>query len=52
MVDVDDYKQAAESVIKLYEDREVRSQVIEKGRERVKLFDAVRTADRHAELFR
>ena len=52
LVDIDDYKAAAESVIRIYEDKELRSQVIEKGRERVKRFDAVQTADRHAELFR
>lgn len=45
LVDIDDYKQAAESVIRLYEDKELRSQVIEAGRERVSLFDAQRTAD-------
>lgn len=51
LVDVDDYKAAAESVIRIYEDKELRSQVIEKGRERVKRFDAQRTADEHAKLF-
>lgn len=52
LCEVDDYKSAAESGIRIYEDNEFRSQVIEKGRERVKQFDAVRAADRHAELFR
>ena len=52
LVEIDDYQSAAESVIKIYEDKEFRSQLIEKGRERVKLFDAQRTADEHAELFR
>lgn len=45
LVDIDDYKQAAESVIRLYEDKEIRSRVIETGKERVKLFDAARTAN-------
>ena len=45
LVDIDDYKSAAESVIRLHDDKELRSQVIEKGKSRVKLFDAVRTAE-------
>ena len=49
-IDIDDYKSAAESVIRIYEDKELRSQVIEKGKERVRLFDAARTADEHALL--
>ena len=47
LVEIDDYKMAAESVIKLYEEKELRGQVIDKGRERVKMFDAQRTADEH-----
>ena len=50
LVEVDDYKQAAESVIRLHEDKELRSQVINKGKDRVKLFDARRTADEHMTL--
>lgn len=50
LVDIDDYKQAAESVISLYEDKELRSQVIERGKEQVKLFDAQRTADEHCRI--
>lgn len=52
LVDIEDYKQAAEAVIRLYKDTELRHKVVEKGKERVKLFDAQRTADEHAELFR
>lgn len=52
LIDIDDYKAAAESVIRLYEDRGLREQIMNKGKERVKLFDAQRTADEHAELFR
>ena len=52
LVEVDDYKAAAEIVIRLYEEKELREQVIYRGKERVKLFDAQRTADEHVELFR
>lgn len=52
LVDIDDYKQAAESVIKLYEDKKLRSQVIAKGNERVMMFDARRTADETSFLVR
>lgn len=52
LIDIDNYKQAAESVIRLYEDKELKRRVIEKGKIRVKMFDAQRTADEHAELFR
>ena len=52
LVDIDDYNAAAEAVVKLHEDKELRSQIITKGKEQVKLFDAQRTADEHAELFR
>ena len=50
LVDIDDYKQAAESVIKLYEDEQLRSHIIEKGKERVKKFDVQRTADEYVNL--
>ena len=52
LVDIDDYMKAAESVIRLHEDKELRRQVIEKGRERVKLFDASRVATQTVLLFR
>ena len=52
LVDIDDHQQAAESVIRLYQDKELRSHIIGKGKERVKLFDAQRTANEHVELFR
>ncbi len=52
LVDIDDYKAAAESVIRLYGDKELRGQVIKNGKERVKLYDVQRTADEHVELFR
>lgn len=52
LVEIDDYKAAAESVIRLYEEKELKKLLISKGKERVKLFDAQRTADEHAELFR
>ena len=52
LVNIDDYKRAAESVIRLHDDKKLRCQVIEKGKERVGLFDAQRTADEHIALFR
>lgn len=52
LVDIDDYKAAAKSVIKLYEDKEFRCQLIEKEKGRVKLFNAQKTADEHCEMFK
>lgn len=51
LVQIDDYKSAAESVIKIFEDKDRRYQLIEKGKDRVKLFDAKRTADEHIKVF-
>ena len=51
LVAIDDYKQAAESVIKLYEDTELRSQLIEKGLKRVKQFDAFIMVSQVVQLF-
>lgn len=51
LVDIDDHKRAAESVIKLYEDKELRSQVIDKGEKRVNKFDVLRTVKEHVKLF-
>lgn len=51
LVDIDDYKQAAEAVIKLYKDKELRNDIAEKEKKRVELFDAQRTADEHLALF-
>lgn len=51
LVNIDDYKAAAESVIKLYEDQELRNRLIEIGKERVKLFNVQRTADEHKRVF-
>ncbi|MBQ7586813.1 MAG: glycosyltransferase [Lachnospiraceae bacterium] len=50
LFDIDDYQRAAESVIKLHDDKELRSRVIERGKERVRLFDAQRTADEHIRI--
>lgn len=47
LIDIDDYQQAAESVISLYEDKKLRRQIVDKGKERVCLFDSQRTADEH-----
>ena len=51
IVGVDDYTRAANSVINLYEDEKLRNNLIEKGKERVLMFDAQRTADKHIRLF-
>lgn len=51
LVEVDDYQQVANSIIKLYQDKELRNQIIEKGQRRVCLFDAQRTADEMHTLF-
>lgn len=52
LVDIDDYEAAVESVIRLYQDKELREHIVNNGKERVKLFNAQRTTDEHAELFR
>lgn len=51
LVNIDDYKEAAESVIRLYRDAEFRISLVNKGKERLKLFNAQRTADEHYKLF-
>lgn len=45
LVEIDDYRQAAKSVIKLHDDNQLRSRITENGKELVKKFDAQRTAD-------
>ena len=52
LVDPNDYQMAADAVIRLYENEELREKLIRAGKQRVKQFNAVRTADEHAELFR
>ena len=44
LVDIDDYKQAAEYVITVFNDKELREQLIKKGIVRSKQFDVNRTA--------
>ena len=51
LVDIDNEKQAAEAVISLHDDRQLRDALIEREKERVKLFDVQRTADEHMKLF-
>lgn len=51
LVDIDDHMQAANSIVQVYTDSELRDKLIEKGKERVKLFNAQRTADQHLTLF-
>lgn len=50
--DVDDYKAAAESVIRIYDDKELKTRLIKKGKARVRMFDAQRTADKIAILLK
>jgi len=50
LVGVDDYIKAAEAVVRIYEDEDLKSKIIEKGKERVKLFDAQRAADEHIDM--
>ncbi len=52
LVEVDDYAAAAESVIKLHEDKELRNQLINRGKERVMMFDAQRTANELVKLLK
>ena len=50
LVEIDNDKQAADSVVRLYMDEELRTRLIIRGKERVTLFDAQRTADEHVDL--
>ena len=45
LCDIDNYESAANSVIRLYEDEELRSRITREGNERVKLFDSCKTAE-------
>lgn len=51
LVDVDNYKQAAMSVIRFHDDEELRNQTIKNGKIRLHLFDVQRTASEHIALF-
>lgn len=51
LVDIDDYIRASNLVIRMYEDENYRSQIIEKEKKRVKAFDAKRMAEEHKDLF-
>lgn len=51
LVDVDDYKHVAARIVDLKNDKELYHCLVEKGKERVKLFDVQRTADEHITLF-
>ena len=53
LVDVNDYKAASASVIRLYEDKELRCQLIANGRKIVyKYFNADRVGQEHEVLFK
>ena len=51
MIDIDDYTQAAKSVILLYENGGIRNKIVEAAKKRSGLFDAQRTADEHIRVF-
>ena len=50
-VDSDDYKRAAEAVLAIRNDSQLRNRMVERGLDRVKRFDARRVASEHARLF-
>lgn len=52
LVDIDDYKKAAEYIISIYENDSIVKKLVDNGQERVKLFNSQRTADEHNLLFR
>jgi Glycosyltransferase len=51
LVDIDNYKSAAEAVIRLYKDKELKSHVIGIGKKRLKLFDVNRTVTESVKVF-
>ena len=52
MVGIDNAMEASVAVVRIFQDKDLRDGLVEKGKERVKLFNAERTAKEHAELFR
>lgn len=52
LVKPNNYKKAAEYVIRIYQDKALSESLVEAGKRRVKYFNAERTAEEHAELFR
>lgn len=51
IVNVDDFRAAAESVIIICSDANCRNMLISRGKERVKMFDVQRTANKHKAVF-
>ena len=51
LAEVEDYKRVANYLVKFYKDKSLYQKIVENGKERVKRFDAQRTADEHKELF-
>ena len=45
--EIDDFQQAAESIVRINNDPQLRMQLIENGNKRISMFDAQRTADEH-----
>lgn len=51
LVAVDDNKATAESVLKVYNDKELRKQIIENAKKRIMKFDVRKTAEQHMTIF-
>lgn len=51
LVNVDDYNKAAELIVRLYTDKELEKEIIEREQRRVKVFDAEKTAEKVFRLF-
>ncbi|MCR5600628.1 MAG: glycosyltransferase family 4 protein [Ruminococcus sp.] len=52
LVDIDDYKSAAQAVLELYGDAELRKRLTTNGKERIGLFDASKMASATSKLFK
>lgn len=50
LVDADDYKQTSARIVELANDKKLYKSLVEKGSERVQLFNVQRTADEHKKL--
>ena len=51
LVEVDDYINAADSIVQLYKNNDLKKQITDNEKERVLLFNAQRTAEEHIALF-
>lgn len=50
LVEIDNYIEAAESVVSIYKERDIKKQIVNNCKSRIKLFDAQRTADEHVQF--